>query len=271
MRELERDLPTTPASTAPIPVARLAVLGAGRAGGALARAARAGGLEVTLVGRDGDLAGVLGDRPREAAVLLCVPDAEIGAAAAVAAAARPGFVGHTSGATPLTALAAAGAAGAATFSLHPLQSIPTPDTEISGSPCAVAGSDAVALEVACSLATACGMIPFEVPEAARAAYHAAAAIASNFLVALEESAADALEAAGVADARAVLTPLVLRTAANWSERGADALTGPIARGDERTVERHLDALRETAPELVPLYEALAGRTRAIVAARKAGH
>ena len=269
MRELERDLPTTPASTAPIPVARLAILGAGRVGGALARAARTGGLQTTLVGRDGDLAGALGDRSRDAAVLICVPDAEIGTAAALAAAAEPGFVGHTSGATPLTALAAAAEAGAATFSLHPLQTIPAPDADVAGAPCAVAGSDALALEVARSLATACGMVPFEVPETSRAAYHAAAAMASNFLVALEESAADALQAAGVADARAALTPLVLRTAANWSEHGAEALTGPIARGDERTVERHLEALRETAPELVPLYEALAARTRAI-AAREGG-
>ena len=63
------------------------------------------------------------------------------------------------------------------------------------------------------------------------------------------------------------SPLVLRTAANWSERGADALTGPIARGDEETVERHLEALRERAPELVGLYEALADRTREIAARR----
>ena len=270
MRELERDLPTTPASTAPTPVARLAILGAGRAGGALARAARSGGLEAALVDRDGDLAAALGDRPREAAVLICVPDSEIAAAATAAAGPGPGYVGHTSGATPLTALAPAAAVGAATFSLHPLQTIPAPDTDLTGAPCAVSGSDAAALELAHSLASACGMTAFEVPEAARAAYHAAAAIASNFLVALEESAASALEAAGVADPRAVLAPLVLRTAANWAERGAGALTGPIARGDERTVERHLEALREIAPELVPLYEALADRTRALVAEREAG-
>ncbi len=107
------------------------------------------------------------------------------------------------------------------------------------------------------------MRPFEIPEERRAVYHAAASIASNFLVALEESAADLLADAGAPDARELLAPLVLRTAANWSERGAAALTGPIARGDEATVTRHLEALRETAPELVPLYETLAARTRAL--------
>ena len=61
----------------------------------------------------------------------------------------------------------------------------------------------------------------------------------------------------------MVAPLVLRTAANWSERGAAALTGPIARGDAAIVDRHIAALRERAPELVPLYEALAARTREI--------
>jgi predicted short-subunit dehydrogenase-like oxidoreductase (DUF2520 family) len=103
------------------------------------------------------------------------------------------------------------------------------------------------------------MRPFEVPEEQRAAYHAAASIASNFPVALEESAAELLERAGVADARELLAPLVLRTAANWAERGPEALTGPVARGDRETIERHRAALAELAPELLPMYEALAER------------
>ena len=91
-----------------------------------------------------------------------------------------------------------------------------------------------------------GMRPFEIDDEHRAAYHAAASIASNFLVTLQESAAELLGATGAEDARELLSPLVLRTAANWSERGPDALTGPIARGDEATVERHVEALRERA-------------------------
>ena len=97
------------------------------------------------------------------------------------------------------------------------------------------------------------------PEERRAAYHAAASIASNLLVALEESSAELLGRIGIEDARELLAPLVLRTAANWAERGPEALTGPIARGDAATVQRHLAALRESAPELLPLYEALADR------------
>jgi predicted short-subunit dehydrogenase-like oxidoreductase (DUF2520 family) len=107
------------------------------------------------------------------------------------------------------------------------------------------------------------MRPFAVPEERRAAYHAAASIASNFLIALEESAAELLQSAGVEDARELLAPLVLRTAANWTERGGEALTGPIARGDEATIERQREAVAEVAPELAAMYEALVARTRAV--------
>ena len=86
------------------------------------------------------------------------------------------------------------------------------------------------------------------------------------------TATELLNAAGIEDGRELLTPLVLQTAANWSERGGDALTGPIARGDEATVEAHLAAIRDLAPHLEPLYEALAERTRALAQgeAAKAG-
>jgi predicted short-subunit dehydrogenase-like oxidoreductase (DUF2520 family) len=107
------------------------------------------------------------------------------------------------------------------------------------------------------------MEPFEIAEEDRAAYHAAATIASNFLFALEESAAALLGATGVTEPRTALAPLVLASAANWAEQGAAALTGPIARGDEETIASHLDALAERAPDLLELYRALAARTRAI--------
>jgi predicted short-subunit dehydrogenase-like oxidoreductase (DUF2520 family) len=265
MRELERDLPTTSAGkrrrTHALPA--LAIVGAGPVGTSLHRAAAAAGLEAKLAGRDDALNAC---RASEAA-LLCVPDAEIAAAAARIAEAVPPlrFVGHTSGATPLEALGACAQRGAGTFSIHPLQTIPDGSTDLTSAPCAIAGGDAAAEPLASELAEALGMRPFEVAEEYRAAYHAAASIASNFLVALEESASELLAAAGVKDARDLLAPLVLRTAANWSERGGEALTGPIARGDRATVDRHLDAIRELAPELLPVYEALAERAREIAA------
>lgn len=256
MRELERELPATSDPRAPALPERLLILGAGRAGGSIAAAARNAGLRVNVGGRE--------DQAHDAGVvLLCVPDEAItGACERIAGSLEPGTpVGHTSGATPLAALDAAAEAGCPVFSLHPLQTIPTARTDLAGAPCAVAGSHDDALALANALAERLGMRAFEVPEDGRAAYHAAASIASNFLVALEESASELLEAAGVANPREVLAPLVLRTAANWADAGAAALTGPIARGDEATVALHKAALAERAPQLVPLYETLADRTR----------
>jgi predicted short-subunit dehydrogenase-like oxidoreductase (DUF2520 family) len=224
-------------------------------GGALERAAALAGLDVRTAGRT-DLDEVCS---AAAIALLCVPDAEIASACERVAEHVPPLthVGHVSGATGLDALDAAAGRGAATFSIHPLQTIPDAGAPLTGTPAAVAGSDERAVELARELALALGMEPFEVPEQARAAYHAAASMASNFLVALEECAAELLEAAGIEAGRELLTPLVLRSAANWAERGGEALTGPIARGDTLTTERHREALRSTAPELLAVYEELA--------------
>ncbi len=237
----------------------IVLVGPGRVGKALDRAASAHGIDAGLAGRS-DLDAALAGRE---VALLCVPDSEIESAseAVVALADDLRVLGHTSGATGLDSLRAASEAGLATFSLHPLQTVPDGETDLIGAPAAVAGSDPAALALAGRLAGALGMTPFEVPEEARAAYHAAACIASNFLVALEESAAGLLDAAGIEDGRELLAPLVLRTAANWAERGGEALTGPIARGDERTVVAHLGAIAREAPHLEPLYRALAERTR----------
>jgi predicted short-subunit dehydrogenase-like oxidoreductase (DUF2520 family) len=262
VRELERDHTDATKSSAPASQGRVAVVGAGRAGGSLATAARAAGLEVTIGSREANVAGA-------SVVLLCVPDAAIAAACqAIAPQLEPGvLVGHVSGATELGALTAAAAEGCETFSLHPLQTIPTPQTDLAGAPCAVSGSSPESAAMARALAERLGMRPFDVPEEGRAAYHAAASMASNFLIALEESAARLMESAGVGDARDVLAPLVLRSAANWADAGAEALTGPIARGDEATVALHLETLAQVAPELRPLYEALAERTRELGSAR----
>lgn len=264
MTDPARDTPTaTAAATAASSCTGfgLALIGPGRVGGSLARAARAAGLDPRLAGRAESI-----EAARQAdVVLLCVPDAAITATAAELAAAgvRPALLGHTSGATPLTALAPLADSGCHTFSLHPLQTIPDDSTDLDGCPVAVAGSTPQALARARELAGLLGMRPFEVDEARRAEYHAAASMASNFLVALEESAAELMAAAGVADGRELLAPIVTRSAQNWAHDGAAALTGPIARGDRATVDRHREAIRRSAPALLGLYEALAERTEAV--------
>jgi predicted short-subunit dehydrogenase-like oxidoreductase (DUF2520 family) len=231
-------------------------------GTALARALREAGVEVEgPVGR--------GERPARCdAIVLCVPDTEIVAAAEVVTAAAP-LVGHTSGATPLSALAHSGVPA---FGLHPLQSFAHPGVRFGGAGAAVAGTTPEALAFATSLAERLGMRPFEIDDEGRAAYHAAASVASNFLVTLEAAAERIAAGAGLdrADARELLMPLMRQTAENVAELGPErALTGPVARGDEATVRAQRAAVEEAAPELLPLFDELVERTRALAAARGA--
>jgi predicted short-subunit dehydrogenase-like oxidoreductase (DUF2520 family) len=96
---------------------------------------------------------------------------------------------------------------------------------------------------------------------------AAASIASNFLVTLEGAAERLAATAGVE--RGLLAPLVRAAVENWARLGAQhALTGAIARGDETTVARQRAAVAERAPDLVPMYDALADATRALAGAAR---
>ena len=230
----------------------IAVIGAGRLGTALAAALRAAGLSVSgPLGREPDL-------EHATLVLLCVPDGEIGAAAGLVPAGP--LVGHCSGATTLEPLAGHEALG-----LHPLMTVPTgsPPEIFRGAAAAVDGSTPRALAAAEALATAVGMRPMRVAPEDRAAYHAAASMASNYLVALEDAAARLLATTGAS--RELLVPLVRMTVENWARDGANALTGPIARGDEETVARQRAAVAERTPELLELFDALADSTRELVA------
>jgi predicted short-subunit dehydrogenase-like oxidoreductase (DUF2520 family) len=253
MRELDRLLQP---STAPVltTLERVAIVGNGRLGNALAGALRAAGLEVSgPLGR--------GATPEQAdAVLLCVPDGEIRTAADAVAAGLA--VGHCSGATGLDVLV-----GHDAFSLHPLMTVTaeSPATTFAGAGAAVAGSSPAMLDLARTLAQRLGMRPIEIAPGDRAAYHAAASIASNFLVTLE-SAAERL-AATVGMEREDLLPLVRATVDNWSRLGAErALTGPVARGDERTVAAQRQAIAERAPDLLALFDTMVDATRALATA-----
>lgn len=259
MRELERiaaDTPLTqPASAG---VSSIGIVGRGRVGLALAAALADAGYET------GEPAG-RGEIPAGEAILLCVPDSEISAAAHAVAGSAP-FVGHVSGATPLTALEPAGVQA---FGLHPLQTITGPGVDLRGCGCAIAGSTFEAVELAREIALRLRMEPIEIADGGRPAYHAAASIASNFLVTLEGAAETVAGGAGIgpAEARRLLGPLVRATVENWIELGPEAaLTGPVARGDDATVEAQRSAVADTAPELLELFDALVHRTRELAAA-----
>jgi predicted short-subunit dehydrogenase-like oxidoreductase (DUF2520 family) len=128
---------------------------------------------------------------------------------------------------------------------------------------AVDASSPGPLRVAEALALAIGLRPVKVAEHDRAAYHAAAAIASNFLVTLEEAATQLMSTAGLN--REVLVPLAAAALENWANAGPDALTGPVARGDRTTVERHRAVIAERAPELSALFDAMVTETERMVA------
>jgi predicted short-subunit dehydrogenase-like oxidoreductase (DUF2520 family) len=249
MRELERD------SRSDTPECRrLADVGQGRVGSALAIALERAGYEMHgPLGRGAD--GLGAD-----AVLLCVPDAEIAPAAALIA---PGpIVGHCSGATGLGAIAPHEA-----FSLHPLMTVTPDGAAFAGAGAAIAGSTPRGLALAAELARALGMRPVEIVEEDRAAYHAAASIASNFLITLE-AAAERI-GAGVGLERDQLVPLVRATVENWARLGPErALTGPVARGDESTIARQRAAVGEVAPDLLELFDVLVRATRAVAVGRE---
>ncbi len=237
-------------------VDRLAIVGAGRMGTALAGALAAAGVAV-----EGPLRRGAAPSPDTDAVLLCVPDAEIVRAAGALEVRAGLLVGHTSAATTLSALGAHEA-----FSLHPLMPVTAAGASFAGASAAIAGATQPAIELAEALARALGMRPVRIADDDRAAYHAAASVASNFLVTLEGLAERLALSAGLE--REPLVALVEASVANWAELGAErALTGPIARGDEATVARQRAAVAERAPAELELFDALADATRRLAASR----
>lgn len=228
----------------------IAIVGAGRMGTALVRglAGAAGPF-----GRGFDGAGF-------DVVVLAVPDDEIAVAAASIAPGR--LVGHCAGSLGLDVLAPHEA-----FAVHPLMTVTTHGADFRGAGGAVAGSTSRALQAAHDLADALGLRTFEIADDDRAAYHAAASMASNFLVTLEDAAEALLASTG--GSRDVLLPIVRATVENWAELGGPrALTGPIARGDEATVERQRAAIAARLPEFVSLFDAMCDRTRALAARQR---
>ena len=210
------------------------VIGAGRAGSTIAARLRERGIALR---DDGELR------------LLCVPDRSI---AEVARSIEPGpWVAHVSGGTPLAALDP----HRRRFSVHPLQTLIAQrgPEQLDGAYAAVTAETDEAMEAALWLAGTLGLAAFVLDDSRRAAYHAGAAIASNFLVTLHRVASSLFEDAGAPPE--ALVPLMRRTIDNGFE-----LTGPIARGDWETVARHREALAGSGFE--PLYDALAEATRA---------
>jgi predicted short-subunit dehydrogenase-like oxidoreductase (DUF2520 family) len=138
--------------------------------------------------------------------------------------------------------------------VHPLQTLTKEGgpAQLDGAWGGVTAEGPEAEERALWLAETLGLHPFALADDRRAVYHAGAAIASNFLVTLYRVAADLVARAGAPPE--ALVPLMTRTIENGFQ-----LTGPIARGDWQTVERHREVLRDT--EYAHVYDSLAEATR----------
>lgn len=233
-------------------MATLRVIGPGRAGGALSIALADVGWSVApALGRGDDLRGAA-----EGVDLLVIatPDAAIAEVAATVTPGPSAVVAHLAGSLGLDVLAP----HHRTASIHPLVALPSPELgahRLRGAWFAVAGAP-IADQVVGDL----GGRALRVADADRAAYHAAAVIASNHLVALLGQAERVAASAGV-PLEAYLD-LVRATVDNVADLGpAAALTGPAARGDWATIDRHLAALD---PAERPGYEAMVALARRLV-------
>lgn len=228
---------------------RVRIIGPGRAGGSLARALTAARWEVApVLGRGDDLARAADGVDL---LVLATPDDRVREVARAVEPTSTAVVAHMAGSLGLGALAPHRRRAA----VHPLVALPTPALgarRLVGAWFAVAG-DPLARDVVRALRGRW----FEVPDADRPTYHAAAVVASNHLVALMGQVERLSGAVGV-PLEAYLD-LAQATLDNVAALGpAAALTGPAARGDEATIRRHLRAL---PPEERPAYRALADAAR----------
>ncbi len=240
---------------------KIAILGAGKLGRALSRALAKTRHSVRLVpaGRSEKA------RFDEALLVIAVRDPAIfGLAERLAQSRKVGkstAVVHLAGAsgpellTPLSGLCAG--IGQA----HPMLAFASPrfSPTLRGAHLLIEG-DAVAVRRASTMGRAVGLVPRRWKAVDRALYHAAGGLVANGSAAIAAAGARLLALAGApeADAARVLGPLLRSVAENVEHLGfPDALTGPIRRGDVRTVEAHLAGIRRRAPDLLPVFSALA--------------
>ncbi len=261
-------------------MARIGVVGAGRVGAVLSAALRASGHEIVAAAGDSPaslhridtlLPGVRIAKPTDVAracdlLLLTVPDDMLGNVVSTLVGAgviREGqVVCHTSGRHGLAVLAPATAVGARVVAMHPAMTFTGTELDLDRLSGCVFGMTAGDGERAYaeSLVSDLGGIALWVPENKRTLYHAGLAHGANHLVTLVSQAMELLAASGAEDPAATLRPLLSAALDNALTSGDAALTGPILRGDVRTVQAHLDDIAEHAPATIPSYVALAKAT-----------
>ena len=258
----------------------LNIIGGGRAGRTLARVFAlkgvfsigdvldrtpdAGAAAVAFIG-SGRVVGALGGMRGADVWMLTPPDDQIiacGKELAASGLLKSGnVVFHCSGALPSRDLAAVIGNSVAVASVHPLKSFADPALAaqiFDGTYCAAEG-DAAALAILKPAFEACGARVSEIDPAFKTIYHAASVIVCNYLTALLETGIRSYEKSGFKrdDALRVMEPLVRETLDNVFRLGTvEALTGPIARGDEAVVARQVEALTAWDPQVAEIYKRL---------------
>lgn len=258
---------------------RVGFIGAGTLGGVLARKFAQAGYPVTAVASRNLVSAERLARavqpypqvcatPQQAAdradlIFITTPDDAIESVAASVQWSSHHAVVHCSGALDAGVLDSVCRAGGVTGGFHPMQ------TFSAGQETALAGvtvgieAEGPLRETLAQLAQALGCSWVALRPQDKALYHLSGTLVSNYLVTLADASISLWERMGLSreQARAALLPLLEGTVRGIAAIETPAcLTGPVARGDAGTIERHLAALRQHVPELLPMYRALAQRT-----------
>lgn len=259
---------------------KVGIIGPGRVGAALGVALTRAGHEVVAVAAVSDASVRRGREHFPAAsltepagvaeaadlVLLTVPDDAlaglINGLTAIGAPVQGRLLAHTSGRYGITVLDPATRQGALPLALHPVMTFTGRSDDLQrmrGISYGVTAPDQLR-PVAEVLVIEMDGEPVFIAEEHRGLYHAALASAANHLVTLVTEACDLLQMAGAANPARMLSPLLFAALDNALRLGDAGLTGPVARGDAGTVAGHLAVLRDTAPEALAVYVALARLT-----------
>ena len=262
---------------------RIALVGAGRVGTAVAALLHARGHAIVAVSSPSETsARAAADRldsevipvaswPDHDVVLIGASDLAIESAArSLPPVAAPSVAVHFAGSLGLAPIRAAADRGYGLCALHPMQACPDVDTAVRrlpGSAWGVTCSGGLERWAERLVAEHLNGIPVAVSESDRPRWHAAAAVTSNGIAALMATGESILRPTGVDRPELVLGPLAAGTVANAVELGGGGptLTGPVVRGDAETLQRHLDALDEGEATVYRLVSVLI-----LAAARRAG-
>ena len=269
----------------------IGVIGPGRAGSALGRSLHAAGYSIAAIGgRNSDnvraLATELGARPCQSPAttidvadltIVAVPDDVIAPLASEMADALCSAAGkaavHLSGAQDRTALKPLAQQGSLRIGVfHPLQTFrrgAAAAENVAGTYFGI-DADGPLRDQLSQMATDLQGHAFDLGRVDHARYHAAAVFAANYPTLLLAEAIDLAVQAGLdrETARRGMTALLAGAVNNLKDLApAEAITGPAVRGDEGTIRRHLEALKDD-PELQRIYQLLADRTRRLAGQNK---